>query len=62
MFTATRQDVGSVAKVSWSHLTSELDSETKDVRMTLYFPSLPVGTVGGGTGYATQQEALKLVK
>ncbi|KAH8744762.1 putative hmg-CoA reductase [Diaporthe sp. PMI_573] len=62
MFTATGQDVGSVAEVSWSHLTSELDSETKDVRMTLYFPSLPVGTVGGGTGYATQQEALKLVK
>lgn len=62
MFIATGQDVGSVAEASWSHLTSELDSETKDLRLTLYFPSLPVGTVGGGTGYATQQEALKLVK
>ncbi|KAH8747281.1 hydroxymethylglutaryl-CoA reductase [Diaporthe sp. PMI_573] len=30
--------------------------------MTLYFSSLPVGTVGGGTGYATQKEALELVK
>jgi hydroxymethylglutaryl-CoA reductase len=30
--------------------------------MTLYFPSLPVGTVGGGTGYATQKEALQLIK
>ncbi|KAH8752828.1 hydroxymethylglutaryl-CoA reductase [Diaporthe sp. PMI_573] len=30
--------------------------------MTLYFPSLPVGTVDGGTGYATQKEALQLVK
>ncbi|KAH8743681.1 hydroxymethylglutaryl-coenzyme A reductase-domain-containing protein [Diaporthe sp. PMI_573] len=62
MFIATGQDAGSVAEASWSHLTSELDDETKDLRMTLYFPSLPVGTVDGGTGYATQKEALQLVK
>jgi hydroxymethylglutaryl-CoA reductase len=61
MFIATGQDVGSVAEASWSHLTSELDEETKDLRMTLYFPSLPVGTVGGGTGYPTQKEALGLL-
>jgi hydroxymethylglutaryl-CoA reductase len=30
--------------------------------MTLYFPSLPVGTVSGGTGYATQKESLEMVK
>lgn len=61
MFIATGQDVGSVAEASWSHLTSDLDEETRDLRMTLYFPSLPVGTVGGGTGYPTQKEALELI-
>ncbi|KAL2284421.1 hypothetical protein FJTKL_08833 [Diaporthe vaccinii] len=61
MFIATGQDVGSVAEASWSHLTSDLDEETKDLRMTLYFPSLPVGTVGGGTVYPTQKEALELI-
>ncbi|KAH8768393.1 hydroxymethylglutaryl-CoA reductase [Diaporthe sp. PMI_573] len=62
LFISTGQDVGSVAEASWSHLTSELDNETKDLRLSLYFPSLPVGTVGGGTGYPTQREALKLLK
>ncbi|KAJ0100639.1 hydroxymethylglutaryl-coenzyme A reductase, partial [Diaporthe amygdali] len=60
MFVATGQDAGSVAEASWSHLTSELDKETQDLRMSLYFPSIPVGTVGGGTGYATQKEALQM--
>ncbi|KAH8745783.1 hydroxymethylglutaryl-CoA reductase [Diaporthe sp. PMI_573] len=60
MFIATGQDAGSVAEASWSHLTSDLDDETKDLTMTLYFPSLPVGTVGGGTGYATQKEESSL--
>jgi hydroxymethylglutaryl-CoA reductase len=40
MFIATGQDAGSVAEASWSHLTSELDHETKDLTMSLYFPSL----------------------
>ncbi|KAH8743035.1 hydroxymethylglutaryl-CoA reductase, partial [Diaporthe sp. PMI_573] len=62
MFIATGQDAGSVAEASWSHLTSELDDETRDLRLTLYFPSLPVGTVGGGTGYPTQKKALELLK
>jgi hydroxymethylglutaryl-CoA reductase len=53
LFILTGQDVGSVAKALWSYLTSELDDETKDLRLLLYFPSLPVGTVGGGTGYPT---------
>jgi len=62
MFISTGQDVGSVAEALWSYLTSELDNDTKDLKLTLYFPSLPVGTVGGGTGYPAQQAALKLLK
>ncbi|TDZ38232.1 3-hydroxy-3-methylglutaryl-coenzyme A reductase [Colletotrichum spinosum] len=62
MFIATGQDPASVAEGSWSHLTSELDPITKNLTMSLYIPSLPVGTVGGGTGYATQKEALKLLE
>ncbi|KAF6804188.1 hmg-reductase [Colletotrichum sojae] len=62
MFIATGQDPASVAEGSWSHLTAELDPATKNLTMSLYIPSLPVGTVGGGTGYATQKEALKLLE
>ncbi|KAB8212978.1 hydroxymethylglutaryl-CoA reductase [Aspergillus novoparasiticus] len=61
MFVSTGQDIGSVAEASWSHLTSEYDSTTKQLTMTLYFPSLPVGTVGGGTGYPSQRACLDLL-
>ncbi|RMI91569.1 hypothetical protein CDV36_016603, partial [Fusarium kuroshium] len=44
------------------HLTSELDSETGELTMSLYFPSLPVGAVGGGTGYRMQKEALGMLR
>jgi hypothetical protein len=37
MFIATGQDAGSVTEASWSHLTSELDHETKDLTMSLPF-------------------------
>ncbi|CCF34989.1 hydroxymethylglutaryl-CoA reductase [Colletotrichum higginsianum] len=62
MFISTGQDPASVAEGSSSHLTSELDPVTKNLTMSLYIPSLPVGTVGGGTGYSTQKEALKLLE
>jgi NADP-dependent 3-hydroxy-3-methylglutaryl-CoA reductase len=62
MFISTGQDPASVAESSWTHLTSELDRDTGDLRMSLYIPSLAVGTVGGGTGYPSQQEALRLLK
>jgi hydroxymethylglutaryl-CoA reductase len=42
-------------------LTSELDESTGALTMSVFFPSLPVGTVGGGTGYATQREALRVL-
>jgi hydroxymethylglutaryl-CoA reductase len=62
MFIATGQDTASTAEASWSHLTSELDPKTGALCMSLYFPSLPVGTVGGGTGYPMQKEALKMLR
>jgi hydroxymethylglutaryl-CoA reductase len=55
------QDPASVGESSWSHLTTELDDDSGDLTFSLYFPSLPVGTVGGGTGYPTQREALDLI-
>jgi hydroxymethylglutaryl-CoA reductase (NADPH) len=33
----------------------------KDLYVSVYLPDLMVGTVGGGTGLATQQEALKIL-
>ena len=62
MFISTGQDPASTAEASWSHLTSELDSETGELTVSLYFPSLPVGTVGGGTGYPMQKEALGMLQ
>ena len=62
MFISCGQDAASVAEGSWSQLTSEYDWETKILKMTLFFPSLPVGVVGGGTSYETQSDALRLLK
>jgi hydroxymethylglutaryl-CoA reductase len=42
-------------------VTPEYDHESRQVKLTLYFPSLPVGTVGGGTAYETQQEAVGIL-
>jgi NADP-dependent 3-hydroxy-3-methylglutaryl-CoA reductase len=61
MFVSTGQDIGSVAEASWSHLTTELDEKTKHLTVSLFFPSLTVGTVGGGTNYGTQKEALGML-
>ncbi|KAF3032107.1 hypothetical protein E8E12_002898 [Didymella heteroderae] len=61
MFISCGQDAASVAEGSWSHLTPEYDWTTKDLRLSMFFPSLPVGVVGGGTYYAAQQESLQLL-
>ncbi|KAL5354075.1 hypothetical protein ACLOAV_000160 [Pseudogymnoascus australis] len=60
MFIACGQDVASVAEASWSQLSAEYDRDTKTLRLTSYFPSLPVGTVSGGTSYPTQKECLEM--
>ncbi|KAJ5185649.1 Hydroxymethylglutaryl-CoA reductase class I/II NAD/NADP-binding [Penicillium cf. griseofulvum] len=61
IFIATGQDAASVAEGPWAHVTPEYDFESRQLKLTLYFPSLPVGTVGGGTAYDTQQEALGIM-
>jgi NADP-dependent 3-hydroxy-3-methylglutaryl-CoA reductase len=62
MFIACGQDAGSVAEASWSHLTVNYDWETKQLKLSLFFPSLPVGVVGGGTNYMAQKASLELLK
>jgi NADP-dependent 3-hydroxy-3-methylglutaryl-CoA reductase len=61
MFIACGQDAGGVFEAGWSQLTAELDEKTHELTLSLYIPSLLVGTVGGGTAYATQKEALGLL-
>lgn len=61
MFIACGQDAASVLESGWAQLTTAYDLETKELTATLFIPSLVVGTVGGGTGYATQKEALGLL-
>jgi NADP-dependent 3-hydroxy-3-methylglutaryl-CoA reductase len=62
MFIACGQDAGSVAESAWSHLTLEYDKEAGCLKVSLFFPSLPVGVVGGGTGYEAQKASLRLLK
>ncbi|KAL2783390.1 substrate-binding domain of hmg-CoA reductase [Aspergillus keveii] len=62
MFIATGQDEANAVDGSWCQLTPEFDYETGDLRLSMFFPSLPVGTFGGGTHYAAQSEMLRLLK
>lgn len=61
MFISCGQDAASVAEGCWCQLTPEYDWTTKELRLTMFFPSLPVAVVGGGTFYPTQQESLRLL-
>ena len=61
MFIATGQDVASVAESGWAQFTSDYNEETKQLTFSLFFPSLLVGSVGGGTVYPTQKEALEMI-
>ncbi|OQE06862.1 hypothetical protein PENVUL_c016G03146 [Penicillium vulpinum] len=58
IFVATGQDVAAIAEGPWGHLTPEYDHESRQLKLTLYFSSLLVRTVGGRTGYEIQREAL----
>jgi hydroxymethylglutaryl-CoA reductase len=61
IFIACGQDAGSVAESAWSQLSMDFDWETKNLKVSLFFPSLPVGTVGGGTAYPSQKASLELL-
>lgn len=59
MFLATGQDLGHVGEGSMGITTCEVNGE--DLYVSVYLPDLMVGTVGGGTGLATQKEALAII-
>lgn len=61
MFIACGQDAASILESGWSQLTTELDDTTQQLTISIFFPSLLVGSVGGGTAYGTQREALELI-
>lgn len=60
MFIATGQDVANVAESSAGVIYTEL-TEEKDLYISMTIPSLIVATYGGGTGLATQREALSIL-
>lgn len=59
LFLATGQDLGHVGECSVGITTMEVIG--KDLYVSVYLPDLMVGTVGGGTGLATQKEALSML-
>jgi hydroxymethylglutaryl-CoA reductase (NADPH) len=60
IFIATGQDVANVSESSAGILYTEL-TEDKDLYISITLPSLIVGTIGGGTGLATQSESLAIM-
>lgn len=62
MFIACGQDAACAVDGSWCQLTPEYNQETGELRLSMFFPSLPVGVTGGGTIYNAQKECLGLVK
>lgn len=60
LFIATGQDPAHTVEGSIGITTAEVMNGT-DLYMSIYLPDLMVGTVGGGTGLATQQEALGIL-
>jgi len=60
MFIATGQDPAHVAECAIGMTSAEV-TPTGDLYVSVYLPDLMVGTIGGGTGLATQKEALSLL-
>lgn len=61
MFIATGQDVAQVVESSMGISNAEVDEEG-NLYVSIYLPSLEIGTVGGGTHLPTQSECLKLLR
>ena len=60
LFIATGQDPAHVVEGSLGTTSAEVE-KNGDLYFSIYLPSLLLGTIGGGTGLATQQEALKIL-
>lgn len=59
LFLATGQDIAHVSEVCQVMTTAE--QEKSGIRFSVFLPDVVVGTVGGGTSLATQQEALQIL-
>jgi hydroxymethylglutaryl-CoA reductase (NADPH) len=59
MYIACGQDPAHVVEGSNAITSAEMDGE--DLHFSVSYPSLPMGTVGGGTGLATQSECLNIL-
>ncbi len=54
--------MASIVESCWAHLIVEYDKEDcQDLTFSMFLPSVVVGSVGGGTGYPTQSEGLKMI-
>lgn len=60
LFIATGQDPAHVVEGSLGVTTAEV-LNGQDLYLSVYLPDVMVGTVGGGTGLATQHEALSIL-
>lgn len=60
IFLATGQDPSHIVEGSIGITTTEV-LENGDLYVSVYLPSLIIGTVGGGTGLGTQKEALSIL-
>jgi hydroxymethylglutaryl-CoA reductase (NADPH) len=60
LFIATGQDPAHVVEGSMGITTAKV-LPNGDLYVSIYLPSLIIGTVGGGTNLATQQEALQIL-
>ena len=60
IFLATGQDEAHVVEGSIGFTTAEI-LENGDLHFAVTLPSLPIGTIGGGTGLGTQQQALSIL-
>jgi hydroxymethylglutaryl-CoA reductase (NADPH) len=59
LYLATGQDLGHVVEGSLGVTTAEMAGD--DLYFSVFLPAVMVGTVGGGTGLPTQEEALALM-
>lgn len=59
IFAATGQDIAHIAEVSSVVMTAEIVK--KGLYVSVFLPDLVLGTIGGGTGLATQKEALGIL-
>jgi hydroxymethylglutaryl-CoA reductase (NADPH) len=60
VFLATGQDPAHVVEGSMGMTSAEIIRE--GLRVGVYLPDIMIGTIGGGTGLATQKEALSIIK